>query len=116
MGFLIKSAFWIGLILLVIPLDSGMPGGERASIGAFEAFIAVREAASDLGGICERKPEVCETGRAALQTIAVRAREGARIASEALDGFAEPDASELARDTATVPDATIATGSVPSGG
>jgi len=43
-----------------------------------------------------RKPEVCETGRTAMHTIAVRARETARIAAEMLDsgdGAALPDAT-----------------------
>ncbi len=94
MGFLIRSAFWFSLVLLVLPLspESGTEAGEP--VGAIEAFSAARDAIGDVSGICERKPEVCETGRAALHTIGVRAREGARIAYELLDDqLAEPDQS-----------------------
>ena len=38
-----------------------------------------------MSGICERKPDVCEVGKAAMQTIGVRARETARIAYEMLE-------------------------------
>lgn len=92
MGFLIRSAFWLSLVLLIIPFDGGSAAPEAESVGAFEAMNAAREAIGDVSGICERKPEVCETAGAALHTIGVRAREGARIAYEALDErFGEAD-------------------------
>lgn len=83
MGFLIRGAFWFSLVLLALPLGGG--NDETPSVGALQALIAAREAVGDVAGICERKPEVCETGRHAMHTIGVRAREGARIAFEVLD-------------------------------
>lgn len=83
MFFLIRTAFWFSLVLLVLPL--GAAGDNGHSVGPVQALSAAREAVSDMAGLCERKPDVCETGRAALQTIGVRAREGARLAYEALD-------------------------------
>jgi hypothetical protein len=63
-------------------------------VSPFQALGAAREAIGDVSGLCERKPDVCETGRAAIQTIGVRARESARIAYELLDEqLAEPDRS-----------------------
>jgi hypothetical protein len=90
MGFLIRTAFWFSLVLLVLPLGTG-PNGEN-SVSPLQAIFAAREAVGDLAGICERKPDVCETGKAAMQTIGVRARESARIAYQALDEqFGQPD-------------------------
>lgn len=83
MFFLIRTAFWFSLVLLALPLGSTDENGR--SVGPIEALSAAREAVSDMAGMCERKPDVCVTGRAALQTIGVRAREGARLAYEALD-------------------------------
>lgn len=92
MGFLVKMAFWFSLVLLVLPLNTGEQPGEVPSVGAIQAFLAAREAVGDVTGICERKPDVCETGKSAFHTIGVRAREGARIAFEMLDDkFGEPD-------------------------
>lgn len=94
MGFLIKTAFWFSLVLLALPFGPNEPGQE--SVGPLQALAAAREAAGDLAGMCARKPEVCETGRTAMHTIAVRARETARIAAEMLDsgdGTALPDAT-----------------------
>lgn len=84
MGFLLRSAFWFSLVLLVIPFDIGNEHpGER--VGAIETFVAAKEAVTDLSGLCERKPEVCVVGKSAMNTVGVRAREAARIAYEMLD-------------------------------
>ena len=113
MGFLIRSIFWLSLVLLIIPFDGGGEDGDK--VGPLQALNAAREAVSDVTGICERKPEVCETGRAAFQTIGVRAREGARLAYEMLDEeFGEPDTRTITGgtpmprvETAAVPETVI---------
>ena len=94
MGFLIRMAFWFSLVLLALPL--GPAGEDGQSISPVQAFFAAREAVDDVSGICERKPDVCEIGKAAMQTIGVRARETARIAYEMLEenGTARPEQSD----------------------
>ena len=77
MGFLIRMGFWFSLVLLMLPLG---PQGEAGSVGAVQAFLAAREALSDVSGMCERRPEVCRIGKDAMLTIGARAREGAKIA------------------------------------
>jgi hypothetical protein len=92
MGFLIRMTFWFSLVLLALPFDMGDTGSGEPSVGAIQTFLAAREAVGDLSGICERKPDVCETGKSALQTVGVRAREAARITFEMLDTqFGQPD-------------------------
>lgn len=85
MGFLIKSAFWLSLVLLVIPFGGSDSVDGRPTIGAVEAFVAARAVVNDVAGLCERRPDACEIGRSALTTIGIRAREGARIAYGVLD-------------------------------
>ena len=94
MGFLIRMAFWFSLVLLALPL--GPAGEDGQSVSPVQAFFAAREAVDDVSGICERKPDVCEIGKAAMQTIGVRARETARIAYEMLEenGTARPEQSD----------------------
>lgn len=81
MGFLIRMAFWFSLVLLLLPLD----GEGAVGINPIQAFFAARQAVDDVAGICDRKPEVCEVGKAAVQTIGARAKEGARMAYEMLE-------------------------------
>jgi hypothetical protein len=85
MGFLIKSAFWLSLVLLLIPFDAGDGTQKADMVSPVTAFLAAREAASDIGNICERKPDVCIVGQEALHTIGIRARAGAKLAYEMLD-------------------------------
>jgi hypothetical protein len=98
MGFLIRAVFWFSLVLLILPLDSGAESTSGETVGPLQALLAAREAVSDVAGICERKPAVCETGKSAVHTIGVRARAAYEIMD---DQFGEPDAS-------------ISTGSVPA--
>lgn len=89
MGFLIRMAFWFSLVLLVLPLGTDGTTG----VNPIQAFFAAKEAVEDMSGICDRKPEVCDVGRAAMETIGARAKESARMAYEMLED----------KDGATVP-------------
>jgi Family of unknown function (DUF5330) len=75
---LLKLGFWGGLTLLFIPVDLGAKN-EGRTVSALEALIAAKATVDDLRGICVRKPDVCETGGAALQTITARAKAGAKL-------------------------------------
>jgi Family of unknown function (DUF5330) len=76
-GSLVKLGFWGGLVLLLLPIDGG-PG--TRDVSALETLLAARETVEDIRGICERRPAVCETGGAALETISQRAAKSARLA------------------------------------
>lgn len=95
MGFVIRTAFWFSLVLLVLPLDPA-DGDTQDSVGPLQALVAAREAINDVAGLCERKPDVCTTGRAAIRTIGTRAKEGARLAI----GMVEEDGSTAGTDPA----------------
>lgn len=85
MFFLLRAAFWFSLVLLFLPIWPSAQSTDDEPVGAIRALSAAQEAVGDLAGICERKPDVCETGKKAVHTITVRARESARVAIELLD-------------------------------
>jgi len=85
MGFLIRMAFWFSLVLLALPLGVGPGEDGQQSVGPIQALFAAREAVGDIAGLCERKPDVCETGKSAMYTITVRAKETAKIAAAMID-------------------------------
>lgn len=109
-GFLIRTSFWFSLVLLMLPLGTGDDSGDP-QVGPLQALLAARAAVDDFSGICERKPEVCETGKAALHTIGVRAKASAKLAYEMLDEEDVPVPADKPDVIAETPDATI-TGTV----
>lgn len=104
MGFLIKSAFWLSLVLLVIPLGGNDAEGQ-AAVGPVETFLAARAVIGDVAELCERRPDACEVGRAAFNTIGVRAREGARIAYGMLDEHFAAEGETIHTGSIPVPSA-----------
>ena len=101
MGFLIKATFWFSLVLLALPLGTGSDNADQPSIGPLQALAAARDAVGDIAGICDRKPDVCATGKEAMHTIAVRAKATVRMASDMMG------------DDTELPDQTSVTGNLP---
>ena len=110
MGFLIRMAFWFSLVLLALPLSVGPDEDGRESVGPIQALFAAREAVGDIAGLCERKPDVCETGKSAMYTISVRAKETAKIAAAMIDDKQPEQAAAAQTKVADV--INTATGSV----
>ncbi len=100
MGFIIRSVFWLSLVLLLVPFG-GTGADSENTVGPVEAFFAARGAIGDISGMCERKPDVCEIGKSAIYTIGVRAREGARMAMAAIEE--EPVEADTELTTGSVP-------------
>ncbi|MDX8443355.1 DUF5330 domain-containing protein [Mesorhizobium australafricanum] len=108
MGFLIRMAFWFSLVLLALPLGVGPGEDGQQSVGPIQALFAAREAVGDIAGLCERKPDVCETGKSAMYTITVRAKETAKIAAAMID--------DQQSGQAGAPETKVADGSVTTTG
>src|SRR5690606_1290762 len=75
-------------------------------VGPLQAVTAAGAAIGDIAGLCDRKPDVCETGKAAFSTISERARDSAEFAYRMLDA----EFGEQARPVSQVHD--TATGSI----
>lgn len=83
MRFLIRLAFGLGLLFLIIPFEKDGPApAESASkpvpaepVGSLQLFSAASEAMRDIAGICDRRPDVCVTAKAMFATLAAHAAE-----------------------------------------
>jgi hypothetical protein len=71
-------AFWLGLVLVLLPRDPTPESEKAPQIGASEAISAATAAASDMGQFCKRQPAACEVGGQAATAIGQRAQDGAR--------------------------------------
>ena len=88
MRFLIKAAFWLSLVILILPADPDHETG-TAQLSTVEAFFAAKAAISDVSSFCARQPNVCAAGEVAFDQFAAKARYGAKQIYVYLDG--EPE-------------------------
>lgn len=83
MFFLLRLAFWLGLVALLVPLAFKGAGGENVSM--FDALGAAQAVVSDARGFCARQPDACAVGGQMLSHLAESAQAGAKWLSEALN-------------------------------
>jgi hypothetical protein len=70
MMFLIRTAFWLMIIVLLLPTDEGQ---QSKVYGTAEAAV------KDVATFCDRNPDTCTTGRDAFQVLVHKAEFGARL-------------------------------------
>jgi hypothetical protein len=91
MFFLLRLAFWLGLVLVLLPRDK-TPGSEKLpQIGASEAVSAATAAVSDMSQFCKRQPAACEVGGEAAVALGQRAQGGARMLYHIITDKRAPD-------------------------
>jgi hypothetical protein len=78
MFFLLRMAFWLGLVLVLLPREKTPESAKLPQVGASEAVSAATAAVSDMSQFCKRQPAACEVGGQAATVIGQRAQEGAR--------------------------------------
>jgi Family of unknown function (DUF5330) len=113
-------AFWLGLVLVLLPREKTPESDKLPQLGASEAVSAASAAVSDMSQFCKRQPAACEVGGQAATVIGQRAQAGARKLyqiitdkrasdhTSSLGGIGTANAAEAApRDTLT-PDDLVA--------
>ena len=94
--FIIRTAFWLSLVILCLPVGSGDDSPSASVAGAAEAMSVARSAVGDLSKFCERNPGTCDTGNMVVSSFGQKARYGAQIVYQYLDtkfGSEKPQAS-----------------------
>jgi hypothetical protein len=98
MFFLIRAAFWLCVVLALLPTFAGKDTSSQqnvaqSNIGAGEAVIAASATVSDLTGFCSRQPEACSVGSQAAVAFGNKAQAGAKILYEYLNDRAPSNAT-----------------------
>ena len=131
-GFALKSAFWLTVVLLLLP-EFG--GGERgsdgtgkadgaaaasatatATPGTTDALAFVTGAVADVATFCQRQPAACEGGARFASAMGSRVKEGAMTLADLLEremiaddadrpAAATADTAATAAEGAVLPDA-----------
>src|SRR5438105_1283416 len=91
MFFLLRMAFWLGLVLVLLPRDKTPESEKLPQIGASEAAQAATAAVSDMSQFCKRQPAACEVGGQAATVIGQRAQQGARKLYQIITDKKPPD-------------------------
>jgi hypothetical protein len=91
MFFLIRMAFWVGLVLVLLPRDKTPESEKQPQLGASEAVSAATAAVSDMSQFCKRQPAACEVGGQAATVIGQRAQAGARKLYQIITDKRSPD-------------------------
>src|ERR1700750_971198 len=78
MFFLLRMAFWLGLVLVLLPRDKKPESDKLPQAGPSEWVSAATAAVSDMGQFCKRQTAACEVGGQAATVIGQRAQDGAR--------------------------------------
>lgn len=88
MFFLLRVAFWLSIVLVLMP--SGAPQPNAPKIDAGDAVSAAFATMSDMGNFCERQPEACDVGGKAAIAFGQRAQAGAKFLFEVLSDKMAP--------------------------
>jgi hypothetical protein len=110
MFFLIRMAFWLGLVLVLLPTGKTTDDDKLPKVSTGEAVSAAAAAVSDMSQFCVRQPAACEIGGQAATVIGHRAQAGARKVYQMITDKKNPDQTgsirkvpELAEDAADMP-------------
>jgi hypothetical protein len=77
MRFLLRMAFWLGLVAVLLPRDGTAPPSS-AQISALDAMSAATATVGDMRQFCERQPDACNVGSQAAVVLEDRAKAGAK--------------------------------------
>src|SRR5215212_1965684 len=91
MFFLLRVAFWLTIVLALLPSGGAQQSAQASAqtkVGATEAVVAAGAAVSDMGSFCERQPDACVVGAQAAVAIGQRAQAGAKMVYEFISDHA----------------------------
>ena len=91
MFFLLRMAFWLGLVLVLLPREKTPESEKLPQISVSDAVNAASAAVSDMSQFCKRQPAAREVGGQAATVIGSRAQEGARKLYQIITDKRPPD-------------------------
>jgi hypothetical protein len=120
MMFLLRTAFWIGVVLALLPSFGPKQSAPAAtSINATEAVTAASATFGDMIHFCNRQPDACAAGAQFASAFGQRAQAGARMLydfvgeklakmdGETTDSVGQPAASRGSQNTLTAADLAL---------
>lgn len=77
MMFLFRSAFWLLILVLLVPTDEGQQN---------QIYGTAQAAVNDVVSFCDRNPQTCATGQDAFTVLVQKAQYGAQMMMALVEG------------------------------
>jgi hypothetical protein len=90
MFFLLRMTFWLGLVLILLPVGAGQRNPSGGEVSATDAISAASATVGDLRGFCGRQPDACAVGAQVATALGYRAQAGAKMLYEVLSEAMAP--------------------------
>lgn len=78
MFFLMRMAFWLSIVLILLPTGA-QRGPSTSDVDAADALSAASATVHDLKGFCAREPNACTVGSELATVLGHRAQAGAKM-------------------------------------
>jgi hypothetical protein len=82
MMFLLRAAFWLTVVALLLPTSHSPSTAAAPQINAADAVTAAGAAVSDVTQFCTRQPNACVVGSQAAAVVGQKAQAGAKMLYE----------------------------------
>jgi hypothetical protein len=96
MFFLLRVAFWLSVVVMVLPTGTAQKTDTSVQIGAADALGAAAAAISDMRQFCSRQPEACSVGSQAAYAFGQKAQASAKMVYEFFADKAAKESGEPA--------------------
>ncbi len=86
--FIVRTMFWLSVVVLLLPADNTVTEtnpvkvSSTAQVTTDDALHAAYSTVSDISTFCSRNPQVCDTGKHALNLMEAKAKYGVRVIYE----------------------------------
>jgi hypothetical protein len=100
MFFLLRMAFWLGVVLILLPTGSSLPVPANG-VGATDAITAASATVGDLRQFCTRQPDACTVGSHVATELGYKAQAGAKMLYEFLTESLAPKETGSVAGTAS---------------
>ena len=115
MFFLLRMAFWLGVVLVLLPSGASQRVDRAGEVRTSEAISAASATVQDLRGFCMRQPGACSVGSQVAVAIGYKAQAGAKVLYDFLtEALAPKDTGTVAHGT--LDHGTLDHGTAPRGG
>jgi hypothetical protein len=116
MFFLLRMAFWLGLVLILLPSGSSERAAPANQVNASQAISAASATVGDLRQFCARQPDACTVGSHVATELGYKAQAGAKMIYDFLTEALAPKEASKASTKDLAPQSPKVTGSLASVG